>query len=60
MKRAELLKRIKKIGGEFVRHGKKHDWYTNHVTKVSQPVPRHTEIPNNLAKHILKMLKQEI
>ncbi|HEX9971052.1 MAG TPA: addiction module toxin, HicA family [bacterium] len=32
------------MGGVLVRHGKKHDWYTNPNTKQSQPVPRYTEI----------------
>ncbi|WHZ25559.1 MAG: hypothetical protein OJF51_000354 [Nitrospira sp.] len=35
---------------------RKHDWYHNPVTKMSQPVPRHTEINEHLARRILKML----
>ena len=58
MKRRELIRKIEKMGCEFIRHGEKHDWYQNPVTKVSQPVPRHIEIKNILAKHILKMLKK--
>jgi len=27
-------------GGVLIRHGGKHDWYQNPVTKVCQPVPR--------------------
>jgi mRNA interferase HicA len=42
-----------------VRHGGSHDWYQNVATKVSQPVPRHNEINDNLAKHILKLLKKK-
>ena len=57
MRRRELIRKIGKIGCELIRHGKKHDWYQNPMTKVSQPVPRHTEIKDNLAKHILKMLQ---
>jgi hypothetical protein len=57
MKRAELLKQIGEMGCIFIRHGKRHDWYQNPVTKMAQPVPRHNEIKNSLAKHILKMLK---
>lgn len=41
----------------LIRHGKKHDWYQNPVTKMAQPVPRHSEINDGLAKHILKMLR---
>lgn len=57
MKRKDLIREIENIGCNFIRHGGKHDWYQNPKTKVSQPIPRHTEINENLAKHILKMLK---
>ena len=33
------------------------DWYQNPNTRVSQPVPRHRELKDHLAKHILKMLR---
>jgi len=56
MKRTELIKRIQSMGCTLIRHGGKHDWYQNPNTKVSQPVPRHREIADSLAKHILKML----
>jgi mRNA interferase HicA len=39
-----------------VRHGGKHDWYRNPTTGVSQPVPRHREIKEHLARHIIRML----
>jgi hypothetical protein len=42
--------------GIKARHGGKHDWYTNPKMKMSQPVPRHNEINEHLAKHILKKL----
>lgn len=57
MKRRDLIKKIEEMGCVFIRHGSKHDWYHNPKTKKSQPVPRHTEINEYLAKHILKMLK---
>jgi mRNA interferase HicA len=57
MKRRELIKQIEEIGCILIRHGKRHDWYQNPITKMSQPIPRHTEIKETLAKHILKMLK---
>ena len=41
---------------ELIRHGAKHDWYQNPDTKVSQPVPRHREIHDALARHVIKML----
>ena len=56
MKRVKLIKRIEGLGGVLIRHGAKHDWYQNPNTGVSQPVPRHREIKEHLAKHIIKML----
>jgi predicted RNA binding protein YcfA (HicA-like mRNA interferase family) len=57
LKRRDLIKEIETMGCVFIRHGGKHDWYQNPTTKVSQPVPRHREINENLAKHIIKKLK---
>ena len=57
MKRRDLIKKIESIDCVFIRHGGKHDWYQNKKTKISQPIPRHNEINENLAKHILKKLK---
>jgi mRNA interferase HicA len=56
MKRKDLIKQIESLGCSLVRHGAKHDWYINPETKKSQPVPRHNEINENLARHIIKML----
>jgi len=56
MKRKELIRRIEELGVVFIRHGKRHDWYQNPITRVSQPLPRHAEIQDSLANHILKML----
>jgi len=57
MKRKDLIKTLEKMGCILIRHGGKHDWYQNPQTKISQPVPRHKEINEYLAKHIIKMLK---
>ena len=57
MKRKELIKRLNEMGCTLIRHGARHDWYQNPITKVSQPVPRHTEIKEYLGKHIIKMLE---
>jgi mRNA interferase HicA len=57
VKRRDLIKELEEIGCIFIRHGGNHDWYQNPLTKVSQPIPRHREINDNLAKHILKMLQ---
>jgi len=59
VKRTKLIKKLGNMGCVFVRHGGKHDWYQNPETKVSQPVPRHREIGEQLAKHILKMLANQ-
>jgi predicted RNA binding protein YcfA (HicA-like mRNA interferase family) len=59
VKQRELVKQLKKMGCEFIRHGGNHDWYQNPRTKVSQPVPRHKEIKEHLAKHIIKMLSDD-
>ena len=56
MKRKELLKRIVSAGCVLVRHGGRHDLYTNPKTGKKQPIPRHDEIDANLAKHIIKEL----
>jgi predicted RNA binding protein YcfA (HicA-like mRNA interferase family) len=58
MKRRELIKKLEELGCVLVRHGGSHDWYTNFETKQSQPVPRHSEINENLAKSIIKKLSK--
>ncbi|MEH1921192.1 type II toxin-antitoxin system HicA family toxin [Nostoc sp. UHCC 0702] len=59
MKRRDLISKLEEMGCIFVRHGGKHDWYQNPITKISQAVPRHREIKEQLAKHIIKMLSDE-
>ena len=59
MKKKDLIKKLEMIGCVFIRHGGKHDWYQNPITKISQPVPRHKEINEYLAKHIIKMLSKK-
>ena len=56
MKRKDLIRQLESNGCVLVRHGGKHDWYHNPTTKVSQPIPRHAEVNEHLAKRILKML----
>jgi mRNA interferase HicA len=56
MKRTDLIRRLEESECVLIRHGAKHDWYRNPKTGVSQPVPRHREINEFLAKHILKKL----
>ena len=33
------------------------DWYQNPPTKACQPIPRHREIKEHLARHILRKLQ---
>jgi predicted RNA binding protein YcfA (HicA-like mRNA interferase family) len=56
VKRTALIQQIEHLGCVLIRHGGKHDWYQNPQTKMAQPVPRHREITEFLAKSILKKL----
>jgi predicted RNA binding protein YcfA (HicA-like mRNA interferase family) len=56
MKRKELLRKLVSLGCVFIRHGSRHDLYVNPKTSKKQPVPRHDEIDEKLAKHIIKEL----
>lgn len=53
MKRRELIRQLEEMGCILIRHGGRHDWYQNPGTKIAQPVPRHNDINDNLAKHIV-------
>lgn len=59
MKRVDLVKTIEGFGCVLIRHGAKHDWYRNPKTGISQPVPRHREIKESLARHIIRMLRND-
>jgi len=56
MRRKDLVKRLSDAGCVLVRHGHRHDLYKNPATGKKQPVPRHNEIDESLARHILKEL----
>lgn len=56
MKRKKLIKKISSIGCILVRHGGNHDLYQNPKTGNKQPVPRHNEIDEHLARHIITEL----
>jgi len=56
MKRKELIKYLESKGCYLLRHGGRHDIYINPGNSLKQPVPRHSEINDNLAKHIKKYL----
>ena len=59
MKRGHLIKTITRGGAVFVRHGGNHDWYKNNQTGVQQPIPRHNDINEMLAKSIIKKLSNQ-
>ena len=56
MKRRDLVRAVESAGAVFIRHGGKHDWYQNPITGISQPIPRHTEINEMLARSVLHKL----
>ncbi|OEU81627.1 MAG: addiction module toxin, HicA family [Desulfobacterales bacterium S5133MH4] len=56
MKRKQFVSQLARDGCKLLRPGAKHDIYVNPRTGQKQPVPRHTEIDNVLAKHIRKYL----
>lgn len=51
-KRAELIKLLEKNGWYLKRNGSSHDIYTN--GEETEPIPRHREIKEMLAKIIIK------
>jgi predicted RNA binding protein YcfA (HicA-like mRNA interferase family) len=56
VKRVDLVKQLEQAGCKLLRHGAKHDIYHNPKLGISQPVPRHREINERLAKKILRDL----
>lgn len=56
MKRKDLLKQLTAEGCVLLRHGPRHDIYLNPKNGAKQPVPRHSETDESLARHIKKYL----
>ncbi len=56
MKRKEFIKELLRAGCRLARSGARHDIYLNPNSGLKQPVPRHVEISDVLAKHIKKYL----
>lgn len=56
MKRNALLKHHRKNGCYLKREGRSHSLWCNPQTGHIETVPRHTEIPNRLAKKICSSL----
>jgi mRNA interferase HicA len=59
MKRRVLLRKLQREGCVILRSGGNHDIYVNQKAGKKQPVPRHSEIDEHLAKHILRYLGLE-
>ena len=59
MKRRDLVSKLENLGCELVRHGGKHDFFRQPATGRSQPVPRHREINEHLARKIIRYLDPE-
>jgi mRNA interferase HicA len=57
MKRRELVRKLQREGCVLLRSGGNHDIYLNPRNGAKQPVPRHSEIDEHLAKHILRYLE---
>jgi mRNA interferase HicA len=59
VKRRDLVSDLERTGCILIRHGGRHDIYHNPKTGRSQPVPRHREITEILARKILRDLTRE-
>jgi predicted RNA binding protein YcfA (HicA-like mRNA interferase family) len=56
MKRRDLLRQLTAAGCVLLRAGSRHDIYLNPLTGKKQPVPRHSEVDEHLARHIRRVL----
>jgi predicted RNA binding protein YcfA (HicA-like mRNA interferase family) len=56
VKRREFVRQLIREGCVLLRPGTRHDLYVNPRTGQRQTVPRHTELDNDLARHIRKRL----
>ena len=56
MKRSALLQHLRRYGCVLKREGAAHSLWTNPASGATEAVPRHTEIPNTLARKIYRNL----
>ena len=56
MKRSALLQHLRRSGCYLKREGRGHSLWCNPTTGAVEAVPRHTEIPNGLARKICRGL----
>ena len=52
MKRGDLLRHLRLYGCHLKREGRSHSLCTNPATGAVEAIPRHTEIPDVLARKI--------
>ena len=56
MKRSALLRHLRRYSCVLKREGRAHSLWTQPNTGATEAVPRHTEIPDRLAKKICRGL----
>jgi mRNA interferase HicA len=56
VKRSSLLQHLRRNGCFLKREGSSHSLWINAATGAIEAIPRHTEIPNNLARKICRGL----
>ncbi len=59
MERVDLIRTVEQVGCVLIQQGGKHDWYQNPAMSITQPIPRHREINENLARAIIRRLSAE-
>jgi mRNA interferase HicA len=55
MKRRDLERTLRRLGWKFLRHGRRHDVWTD--GEREEAIPRHAEIHEKLARAILRRAK---
>ncbi len=58
MKRRRLERKLRSLGWRLLRHGRRHDVWTNASETKTEYVPRHADINEILAKAILEKAEE--
>jgi mRNA interferase HicA len=56
VKRHDLVRHLQRNGCHFVREGRRHSWWGNPANGRRSAVPRHSEVPDRLARKICRDL----
>jgi mRNA interferase HicA len=56
MKRRALITHLKRNGCALIREGRRHSWWGNPANNRRTAIPRHSEIPDPLARKICRDL----